>query len=138
MNSVSFFEYSYFTAKTATTATGAGGNTTVNLRPAAGERWIIAWAAGYQDDAARDCIWYLVGSPDGTMELSRKTALAANTVLELYGANEAALNHWYALPIIATYDVYPQFYVTGAAAAKNVYIRALIYRLRGTGEWGNT
>lgn len=136
---MSIFEYAYFTAKTATTASGAGGNTTVNLRPASGERWIVAWAAGYHDDAAgRDAIWYIVGSPDGTVELSRKTALAANTVLELYGANEAALNHWYRLPIVASYDIYPQFYVSAAAAAKNVYIRALIYRLRGTGEWGNT
>jgi hypothetical protein len=82
-----WLEYAWLDAETLTTASGAGGNTLRNVRPPAGERWLLAWLTGYHDDAARDAIWYWIGAPGGSVELGRKTALATSTQLPLYAAN---------------------------------------------------
>jgi hypothetical protein len=133
-----WLEAAWLDAATITTASGAGGNVTVNVRPAAGERWCLPWLTGYHDDAARDAIWYWIGAPGGSLELSRRTALATSTQLPFYSANEDALKVPFLLPLIATYSQYPQLFIAGMAGAKNAYVRYLAYKLRGTGEWGNT
>jgi hypothetical protein len=133
-----WLEFGWVDAVDLTTASGAGGNTTCNIRPPAGERWLLAYAIGFHDDAARNAIWYWVGAPAGTVELTRRTALATTAKLAFYSADEDAAKNTFMMPIVATYTQYPQFLVEGMANAKNIYVRYLAYKLRGTGEWGNT
>lgn len=133
-----WLSFAWLDGGTLTTASGAGGAVEVLVRPPAGERWLLPWLSGYHDDAARDTIWYWRGIAAGNVEIGRKTALATATQLPFYTANEDALKVPFLAPIVATYTQYPVFYVAGMAGAKNAFVRYLAYKLRGTGEWGNT
>lgn len=106
-----------------TTASGAGGDTACDLRPAAGHAYIVLAARAYQDDAARTIEW--IGQIDSTAYVLSTSTLNASTDLQLYTSLPSPV------PFILTRSCYLQFKVCSMAAAKNVYVKLWVHEISG-------
>lgn len=122
---------------------GAAAGTTVDLAPAAGEIWIVAWAQGLHDDngGARVCGWQL---HDGTtsVNIGPGVALTNGLCIPLYQTNPDGVAgkggmEW-ALPLVLNQVTHLTLVGVAIGAGKKLYINALVYKYRGIGPWSNT
>lgn len=131
-----FLEQGRFDAATLSTASGAGGNTAVNLRPPENEAWLIVWAVAYNNEGGKAQYWQLKGCSTDPLTLSDSTP-AINARVPLY--IDYAVAHLYSpyrMPLRLTYDQYVLTYAN-LAAAKTIYIDYIAYKIRAWGRPAN-
>jgi hypothetical protein len=107
-----------------TTASGAGGDVDVNLRPATqGLVYICLAITAQQDDAARTCQWI---HTDGTTPIAVYSATIAASTYAYYYPNTGC-----PVPLVITRDRYLIWKVLSMAGAKNSYVYAWVHVLKG-------
>ncbi len=117
---------------------GVAAAAAVDLAAPEGEQWIVASAWGVHDDvAAVNCGW---GFHDGTTEQDEQyVSVAAGIPVSLYANNPLLANNngnSFVLPVILNKDFHVTF--KGAVGAgKKLYIKAIVYKIRGLEPWSS-
>lgn len=120
-------------------ATTANGDTSVDVRPAAGKRWLVIVMWGEHDDTIdRNCNWQFY---DGTTTVDGVTlAMGANKGYPLCQMEPTnftlAYAHQFLAPVILTRNVYAQFKGASLATGKKVYAKGLVLELDEFGDVG--
>jgi hypothetical protein len=122
------------------TVAGVAAATSVDLAPARGEIWVIAWAQGLHDDngGARVCGFQL---HDGTtlVNIGPGAAIANGVCIPLYQTNPSgslAGQEWQC-PLILNEVMHLTLAGVAIGGGKKLYINALVYKFRGIGPWSN-
>jgi len=113
-----------------TTSTGAGGNTAYPIRPPLGDLWDISNVIAFHDDGVARAIgfsWYNATSTT-SIDFSLGTAVAASVFVYMF--KDGYFNN--GRPCVASYYSYPIVMMYAATAAKNLYVRALVRKMRGS------
>lgn len=120
-------EWVYPAVKLEVVTSAAAGSQTIDLRPAAGKRWLIILAMGYHDDtSSRSGHWQVY---DGVNTMARKNiSLAASIMCSPYLDTDVStgLTMDMPFPFILTRDVYLQWTVASLGTGKKCYIKALV------------
>jgi len=109
-----------------TTASGAGGDVVVLLRPPVGELWDLYQAHAYHDDVARTMGWTVY---DAIGPVSWLGPAYAARLYSLWTEDNGSP----VVPLRLHHDYYLGITVVGMAAAKNAYLAGLIERIVGVG-----
>ena len=121
---------------------GVAAATSVDLAPAEGEQWVIAWAQGLHDDngGARVCGFQI---HDGTtsINLGPGVSIANGICIPLYQTNPDGVAgksgmEW-TLPLVLNSVCHLTLAGVAIGAGKKLYINALVYVYRGIGPWSN-
>ena len=114
-----------------TAASGAGGNTYCNIRPAEGEVWRIIAATCLHDDAALTMNIGMADTVGSTLApmYSEAAVGAGGALVQLYDKLKVAG------PIVANRDCYPYVYFAAMAAAKTITVRVVYQRIAGVANW---
>jgi hypothetical protein len=104
------------------TASGAGGNVTVNLRPPVNTIWIPTLIVGFQDEGALVMDWCLM---DGGGVIVQFSTTGANVYKYFY--QDCPMAH----PLVLTNSQYLYLLVIGMAAGKNAHIKAWVHAITG-------
>lgn len=107
---------------------GVATATTINLRPAANEEFLILAAWGYTDAVGGATLnWRFY---DGMTIVDKPTrAMAAAELLSLFNSEGTAeFSQDVVAPVRISYQTYVQLIANALAAGEKIYIRALVYK----------
>jgi hypothetical protein len=123
------------------TVSGGAGVATVDLQPAAGEIWIVAWAQGRHDDTSARVSGFTLHDGVTAVNIGPGCSIAAAICLPLFATNPDGIagkqgNEW-KLPLVLNATMHLSWTLVAITAGKIATIDALVYKYRGIGPWSN-
>lgn len=124
------------------TVAGAAAATTVDLQPAEGEQWVVAWAQGLHDDnGGARTLGFSIHDGTNALNIGPGVAIANGVCIPLYQTNPDGVagkagQEWQ-LPLVLNSVCHLTLIGVAIGAGKKLYINALVYVYRGIGPWSN-